>query len=364
MPELSVMPKEQSNGRRSVPSDCDLDHAYLRGSRVLVTGATGFIGRRLVRRLVSAGSYVRVLVRPTSNLEGLAGVAEHLKIYHGDLKDADSLQEAVRGAELVFHLAVATGPDWEEIRQATVLGTESLLEGARRSRASRFVYVSSMAVYDYGSMKPGAVVDESAPLEAEPRTRNSYARSKCEAEAAVRRSLNLPDLAVTVVRPGAVYGPGGPEHVPSTMRILAGRLAFAIGGGRRLIPLVYVEDLLGALLRIASSANAAGRIYNIVSDKLVCERVYVSKYSQMQGRPLVVVPLPRLPFLWAAGLYDWASRFSRNKKDSAVLRSLRRVTTPISFSAAATANDLGWSARTELDDGIRACIEEKANALP
>src|SRR5713226_821348 len=131
MPELSVILKEQSNGRRSVPSDCDLDHAYLRGRRVLVTGATGFIGRRLVRRLVSAGSYVRVLVRPTSNLEGLAAVAEHLKIYHGDLKDADSLQEAVRGVELVFHLAVAqdrTGrkfvrlPCWAPNLWSNVLG--------------------------------------------------------------------------------------------------------------------------------------------------------------------------------------------------------------------------------------------------
>ncbi len=340
----------------------ELADSDLEGRRVLVTGATGFIGRRLVRRLIAAGARVRLLARPTSNLRVLAEMAAQVEVCSGDLGESSSLQGAVRGAELVFHLATAAGPAWEEVHQATVLGTESLLQSARRFRVSRFVYVSSMSVYDFGRMRPGGVVDESAPIEADPCTRNHYARSKCEADAVVRRSLGDPEMAVTIVRPGAVYGPGGPAHIPTTIRIVAGRVAFAIGGGRRAIPLVFVDDLVNALLRIAVSPAAAGKIYNVVDDAPVPERRYVSQFLALRGRRAVMIPLPQLPFLWAAVLYDWASRLRRRNPNSTLLRSLRRVTNPVSFSAAAVKNDLGWRARTELDDGMRASLEDKADA--
>lgn len=336
----------------------ELDFSHLKDRIILVTGATGFIGRRLVRRLIPAGARVRILVRPTGNLQVLRGVVDRAEIYYGDLKDANSLKESVRGVELIFHLATATGPTWEEVHQATVLGTECLLGSAWRAGVGRFVYVSSMSVYDYGRMTPGAVVDESAPLEADPRTRNNYARSKCEAEAVVRRYLGNSKMGVTIVRPGAVYGPAGPPHIPPAIRIVGDKLAFAIGGGQRPIPLVYVDDLVDALLRIGGSPVAAGKIYNIVDDAPVSERLYVLKRSRMQACHLFLVPLPRRPFLWAAGLYDWTSQLSRRNHNSAVLRSLRRVTNPVFFSAVAAASDLGWRARTKLDDGIRASLDE------
>jgi nucleoside-diphosphate-sugar epimerase len=340
----------------------ELDYPYLQGRGVLVTGATGFIGRRLVRRLISAGACVRVLVRPTSNLQVLGDGRNRLEVCQGDLKDADSLKASVRGAEIVFHLANSVGRTWEETRQATVRGTQCFLESAREAGVQRFIYLSSMSVYDFSRMKPGAVVDENAPLESEPRIRNDYARSKCEAEEVVRRYLRASEMTVTIVRPGAVYGPQGAPHIPTTIRVVADRVAFAIGGGQRPIPLVYVDDLVDALLRMPGSAVAAGKIYNVAADTPVSERVYALKYLKTQGRRVVLVPLPRMPFLWAASLYDWALRLSRRKKDSAVLRSLRRVTNPVCFSAAAVANDLGWRARTKLDEGIRASIHEAPGA--
>ncbi len=340
-----------------------LDCAYLKGRAVLVTGATGFIGRRLVRGLISAGACARALVRPASNLEGLRDVANRLGICPGDLQDAHSLEASVGGMEIVFHLANSVGRTWEETRRATVQGTEKLMESARAAGVRRFIYVSSMSVYDFSRMEPGAVVDENAPLEAEPHRRNNYARAKCEAEEVVRRYLRDSGMAVTIARPGAVYGPEGAPHIPTTIRVVAGRVAFAIGGGQRPIPLVYVDDLVDALLRMASSAVAAGKIYNVVADTPVSERLYALQYLRRQGRRVTLVPLPRMPFLWAAGLYDWTLRLSRRNKNSAVLRSLRRVTNRVCFSAAALANDLGWRARTKLDDGIRASIHEASRAI-
>ncbi len=356
------MPEDSMTNPPGTLAASDLDYPYLKGRAVLVTGATGFIGRRLVRRLISAGACVRVLVRLASNLQVLGDARDRLEVCQGDLKDADSLEASVRSAEIVFHLANSVGRTWEETRQATVRGTQCLLESARKAGVQRFIYVSSMSVYDFSRMKPGAVVDENAPLETEPRIRHDYARSKCEAEEVVRRYLRARGMAVTIARPGAVYGPEGAPHLPTTIRVVAGCVAFAIGGGQRPIPLVYVDDLVGALLRMAGSAVAAGKIYNVVADTPVSERLYASKYLEMHGRGgVTLVPLPRMPFLWAAGLYDWTLRLSRRNKDSAVLRSLRRVTNPVSFSAAAVANDLGWRARTKLEDGIRASIHETAS---
>ena len=340
-----------------------LDYPHLKNRTVLVTGGTGFIGRHLLCQLVAAGARVKALVRPRSDLNVLRSVADRVEILKGDLKARDSLGIVVEGVEFVFHLAAATRGNWEEAQQATVLGTGSLLEKARQANVRHFVYVSSMTVYDYGRMPPGAVVDENAPLESDPRRRNNYARSKCEAEALVRDYLNAPGMALTIVRPGAVYGPGGPSHLPPAVRLVAGKLALAIGGGRRQIPLLYVDDLVDALLRIAAAPVAAGKIYNVVSDAPVTEAIYVSTYLQAKGRRVLLLPLPKLPFFFFARLYDAVARLTRRKPESDLLRSLRRVTNPVSFSAAAIQKDLGWRVRTDVDQGLQASLEDIADAV-
>ena len=334
-----------------------MDYSSLNQRPVLVTGGTGFIGRHLVRRLVETGARVRVLARPSSDLNPLRGVADRLEICPGDLKAADSLDAAVKGIEIVFHLGAATREGWEQAEQASVLGTGCLLKKARSHGVQRFVYVSSMAVYDYGRMPPGAIVDENSPLEFHPHLRNAYARSKCEAEALARGYLRASDMVLTIVRPGAVYGPGGPAHIPPAMRLIGGKVALAIGGGRRQVPLLYVEDLVDALLRIASAPMAAGKIYNVVSDRPLTEADYVSAYSQARGRQILVIPLPRWPFFLLAHVFDFLRRTTRQNPQSDVFRSLRRITNPVVFSAAAIQKELGWQVRTGVEDGIQTCLE-------
>ena len=301
---------------------------------------------------------MRVLVRPSSDLNALRGVTDRVEICPGDLKAADSLDAGVNGIETVFHLGAATRDSWEQAQQA-VLGTGCLLKKARIRGVQRFVYVSSMAVYDYGRMPPGAVVDENSPLEFHPHLRNAYARSKCEAEAFARSYLHASDMVLTIVRPGAVYGPGGPAHIPPTIRMIGGKVALAIGGGQRQVPLLYVEDLIDALLRIASAATAIGKIYNVVSDTPVSEADYVSAYSQARGRQILVIPLPCWPFFVLAHMFDFVQRKTRQNPQSDVFRSLRRITNPVVFSAAAIQKELGWRVRTGVEDGIQTSLEKR-----
>ena len=339
------------------------NYQHLRNQGVLVTGGTGFIGRHLVRQLVAEGARVKVLVRPSSDLNGLRGVAENLEIVRGDLKAPNSLCSLMENVDIVFHLAATNRGTWEETHQAAVAGTAWMLEKARQRGVQHFIYVSSMAVYDYSRLPTGAVVDENAPLEPNPRRRTAYARVKCEVEALVCRWLSDPGMAVTVVRPGAVYGPGGPAHLPPAIRLVGSNLVFAIGGGQRQLPLLYVDDLADALLRIATAPAAAGKIYNVVSNARVTEANYVSAYLRARGRSILVIPIPPWPLFSVAWLYDLVLRLTGRNPESDLLRSLRRVTNRVFFSSAAIQKDLGWRARTGVDQGVQSSLGEVASAI-
>jgi len=339
------------------------DYAHLKNRTVLVTGGTGFIGRHLLCQLVASGARVRALVRSGSDLNVLRSVADRLEIVQGDLKAPDSLGPILESVEFVFHLAATTRGTWEEAQQAAVLGTAWMLEKALQLGVQHFIYISSMAVYDYGRLPAGAVVDENAPLESDPQRRNTYARLKCAAEALVRDRLNASGMALTIVRPGAVYGPGGPAHIPPAVRLVAGKLAFAIGGGQRQLPLLYVDDLVDALLRIAAAPIAAGKIYNVVSDARVTEANYVSAYLRARGRRILLLPIPRWPFCSLAWLYDSVLCLTGRNPESDLLRSVRRVTNRVFFSAEAIQRDLGWRVRTDVDRGLQASLGDVADAV-
>jgi nucleoside-diphosphate-sugar epimerase len=336
-----------------------MEYPSLKQRFVLVTGGTGFIGSRLVHRLVEIGARVRVLIRPGSDLKSLRSVADRLELYLGDLGAAESLDAAVNGIDTVFHLGAATREGWEQAERASVLGTGSLLKKARRCGVQCFVYVSSMAVYDYGKMRRGAIVDENAPLELHPYLRNAYARSKCQAETLARSYLHARDMSLTIVRPGAVYGPGGPAHIPPTIRPIGGNVALAIGGGRRQVPLLHVDDLIDALLRIAVAPIAAGKIYNVVSDMPVTEADYISAYSQARGKQVFLISLPSWPFFAMAQLFDFVQRSTGHNPQSDFCRALRRVTTPVLFSSAAIQKEIGWRVQTGMKDGIQTTLEKR-----
>ena len=125
------------------------------------------------------------------------------------------------------------------------------------------------------------------------------------------------------------------------------------------MPLLYVEDLIDAMLRIATTSTPAGKIYNVVSDTPVTEADYVAAYSQARGQQILVIPLPCWPFFLLAHMFDLVQRKTRQNPQSDVLRSLRRITNPVVFSAAAIQKELGWRVRTGVEDGIQTTLEKR-----
>src|SRR5258708_39512981 len=119
----------------------------------LVTGGTGLIGQRLVRRLLHRGESVRVLARTTP--AAAAGNGPTAEVMLGDMRDEASLQRALVGVRRVYHLAAMTKGDWDEGFEVTVRGTERLLRAAEQAGKPKIIHVSSMAVYDFGTMSDG-----------------------------------------------------------------------------------------------------------------------------------------------------------------------------------------------------------------
>lgn len=215
-------------------------------TRVLVTGATGFIGRRLVERLVERGDEVTCLVRPTSKTEGL-----QVATIVGSLDDQASLSTALRGFEVVYHLAGLThAPRLSEFMEVNSAGTERLCRAATESTTPpTVVLVSSLAAT--GPSAAGEAHTESTPA----KPISNYGRSKLAGEHAARGFAN--NLPVSIVRPPVVFGPRDrdglllfqslrrfPLHVVPQMKGLP-------------LSLVYVDDLVDAFIRVAEHGQRA-----------------------------------------------------------------------------------------------------------
>jgi 2-alkyl-3-oxoalkanoate reductase len=230
---------------------------------VLVTGGGGgFLGGAVVRRLLARGDRVASLSRRHYGWLDALGVDQ----FQGDVADASSVDKAVWGRDLVFHLAAKAGiaGRYRSYYQANVVGTENILAACRRHGISRLVYTSSPSVVFDGRDMEG--VDESVPYSANYEA--AYPQTKALAEQKVR-AANSPELATVCLRPHLIWGPGDNHLVPRLIaRARAGRLR-RIGHQNKRIDSVYIDNATDAHLlaadRLAPGSPIAGKVYFITN---------------------------------------------------------------------------------------------------
>ena len=253
-----------------------------------VTGGSGFIGKRLVRRLVAEGRPVRALARSDRSAAAIAELgAEPVQ---GDLDDADSMAAGAAGCELAFHLAAHLG-QWgtrAEFERGNVAGTRNALEGCRRAGVRRFVHCSTEAVLVAG--EPLVQVDETAPRR--PDSKALYAATKAEAEQ-LALEANGDGIETVVLRPRLVWGTGDTTLLPAIAeQVRAGRFAW-ISGGRHLTSTTHVENVVEGLM-LAAERGQAGEIYFVTDGEPVVFREFISDLIRSQGLepPTRSIPLP------------------------------------------------------------------------
>ena len=225
--------------------------------RVVVTGASGFIGRQLLNRLLADGHQVTALVRTPRAIA--AHGSDGVRVLRGDVTDIESIAPAMIDAEIVLHLARAKahGARSPEMFAVNVAGSRNVARAAAQAGVKRLVHCSSSAVY--GSRV--GIVNESTPL----RPDSAYARSKRDAEEEVLRESG--DIAV-VARITAVMGPGCKSWAPLFRSASRGELGIA-GDGSNMHHPADVADVIDGLIRCATTENRGGRIYNIAGPEPV-----------------------------------------------------------------------------------------------
>lgn len=336
---------------------------------VLVTGGTGFLGRRLVLRLLAAGRRVRVLGRSADADLRQRGV----DFVTADLADGPRAAAACAGVGTVFHVAAKVGVwgRYADYFQANVLGTRGLLAGCRAHGVARFVYTSTPSVVYTGGDLSG--VDESAPLVQS--CPSPYPLTKALAEREVL-AAHGPGLRTVALRPHLIWGPGDPHLVPRLVRrARAGRLRI-IGAGRNRVDLVHVENAVDAHLLAESALRgdavpretgarpAGGRAFFITNGEPVVLWDWLNELLRALGEPPVRRRLPLPVALVLAAGCEGLWRLRRRDDEPPLTRFVAaELAHDHWFDLTAARRDLGYRPRISLAAGL-AELAAGARAAP
>lgn len=235
--------------------------------RIVITGATGFIGAHLVHKMQELGVRVRVLVRPSADVAHFCG--ENIELFYGDLRDAASLDGLCKDIDKIFHLAATQqfGLSKCQFLDINVGGTQRVLKQAIQNGVRRVVLVSSGGVH---LNECGEPVCEESPIRT---AGNIYLESKIKAEAIARNLFCNNPRRLTIVRPGAVYGPGD-RRLLKMFRAVIGGYFVMIGPGTTRVHPVYIDDLVDGLL-LASSDLGGGETFLLSGPNVLSLREWV-----------------------------------------------------------------------------------------
>ena len=313
-------------------------------TRVLVTGATGFTGGHLARRLLREGWRVRVFVRNQPAAQRWQ--ADGAEAVVGDLTDAASVDQAVAGCEVVFHVAAlyrTEGLPERLFQTVNIDGTRYLLEAARRHGVRRVVHTSTVGVHGHIARPPA---DESYPFG----PRDSYQRSKCEGERLAQQFFSN-GLAGTIVRPVGIYGPGDTRFL-KLFRLIVRRRFVMLGRGETLYHMTYIDDLIDGMLLCAQHPAAPGQTFILAGEQAVTLNELVRRIATVLEVPVPQWRLPLWPFQLAAPA---CQRVCRAIKVEPPLypRRLEFFSDSRAFTIDKARRLLGYQPRVDLDEGIR-----------
>jgi NAD dependent epimerase/dehydratase len=309
------------------------------GRKILVTGASGFIGSHLVERLVALGADVRAFVHYNSRSDyGLLELVEPsvlaaVEIIPGDLKDGDGVRRAVRGCDIVFHLGALIAIPYSyrnphDFVQANVVGTAHVLNAALEYGVARLVHTSTSETYGTAQYQP---IDEDHPLVGQ----SPYSASKIGADKLAESYYRSFDLPVATIRPFNTYGPRQSARavIPTIIAQALAGATLKLGSTSPQRDFNYVEDSVAGFLAVASSDKAVGETINIGSGRTVSIADVIDMVAAITGKPLEVITDP--------------DRIRPGKSEVGLLLADTRKAAEL----------LGWAPQVPLEEGLKRTVE-------
>jgi predicted dehydrogenase/nucleoside-diphosphate-sugar epimerase len=314
---------------------------------VLVVGGTGFIGRRLVRILASRGYGVRVMTR---NVRAAAIEFGDLpvELFAGSHGDSECDQRALEGITVIYHLAKCEGKRWQDYLDGDITPTRVLAEAALAAGVSRFIYTGTIASFASGD--PKQVIDNTTPTDPAIERRNHYARSKAECEKILQAMQRERGLALVILRPGIVIGPGTPPAHLGVGRFASETRVDFWGDGNSPLPLVLVNDVADALVLALDAPGIEGQTLLLTGPPLMTARDYIEAIAKCMGTRIDARPRPA----WR----NWASDMVKELAKNAVRHPNRRwpslhdwqcYSNSARFDSRMTEQMLGWRPVADLE---------------
>jgi len=309
------------------------------GKQVLITGAGGFIGSHLVEHLVGLGAQVRAFARYNSRHDiGLLSllapeVLKQVEVILGDLRDADAVNQATEGTEVVFHLGALISIPYSylhprEVTETNILATLNILLAARQHKVGKIVHTSTSEVYGTAQYVP---IDEKHPLQGQ----SPYSASKIGADKMAEAFYRTYDLPVAIIRPFNTYGPRQSARavIPTIITQALTLDEVRLGDLRPTRDFTYVEDIVEAFLKVAESARAVGEEINVGSGQEVSIGELAQRIFSLMGKEARIITDPQ--------------RLRPSKSEVQRLCADNRKAAEL----------INWRPTTPLDEGLKKTIE-------
>ena len=335
----------------------------LLGDRILVTGSNGFIGSKVVEKLLEYGfANIRCFVRPSSRLDRLEkalsrfDAGKNVELVTGDLLSHDDCRKAAKGVSIIYHLAAGMEKSFAGAFMNSALATRNVMDAFLQcGQPKRFVNVSSFAVYSTLSLKRGDLLDESCPLEDAPRERfDAYGFGKLKQEELVREYGRKFELSYVILRPGYVFGPGKRE-LNSRVGIDTFGMFIQVSGSNPL-PLTFVDNCAEAIVLAGLKPGIEAEIFNVVDDELPTGRQFLESYKN-RVKPFRSV---RIPYSLAYAICIFWEKYSKWSKNQLPPTFNRRRCAaewkPMRYSNQKLKDRLGWKPRVPMNKAMEAFL--------
>ncbi|WP_312115682.1 NAD-dependent epimerase/dehydratase family protein [Brevibacillus reuszeri] len=319
--------------------------------RVLVTGGTGFLGKKLALRLLAQGHKVTASGRDQRIGRELQQTG--IRFVQMDVRDKDAMVEACRDQEVVHHVAAFSSP-WGTFRDmyaTNVSGTSNLIEGCMKYGIERLIHVSTPSIYFAFQDRMGIRENEPLPKH----FANTYAHTKYLAEQEVEQAFRV-GLPTITIRPRALFGPGDNTILPRLIRANEKKFVPLIAGGRAVMDLTYIENVVDALLLCMDSPkNTLGQAYNITNGEPVTLIDVLTEVFKRLEMPLRAKELPYWQAYSAAWILESVSRTLLNYREPILTRySVGVLAKSQTLDITKAREALGYSPRVSIAEGIEA----------